>query len=105
MGTFPLDIQLSCTPEAEQRAAEGKTLIGLRIEDEWIGVVAVADVIKETAPEAIRLLQARGIHVVMATGDTLSTATAIGKQVGITDIYARVLPADKVALVKQYQEA
>ncbi len=51
------------------------------------------------------MLQARGIHVVMATGDTLSTATAIGKQVGITDIHARVLPADKVALVKQYQEA
>ncbi len=105
VGTFPLDIKLSCTTEAEQRAVEGKTLIGLRIEDEWIGVVAVADVIKETAPEAIRLLQARGIHVVMATGDTLSTATAIGKQVGITDIHARVLPADKVALVKQYQEA
>ncbi len=41
----------------------------------------------------------------MATGDTLSTATAIGKQVGISDIHARVLPADKVALVKQYQDA
>jgi P-type Cu+ transporter len=104
VGTFPLDIHLACSSEAEQRAGEWKTLIGLRIEDEWIGVVAVADVIKETAPEAIRLLQARGIHVVMATGDTLSTATAIGKQVGITDIHARVLPADKVALVKQYQE-
>lgn len=98
-----MDVPLSCTSEAEQRAEEGKTLIGLRQEDERVGVVAVADVIKESAPEAIRLLQARGIHVVMATGDTLSTATTIGKQVGITDIHARILPADKVALVKQYQ--
>jgi P-type E1-E2 ATPase len=97
-------MHLPCTTEGEQRAAEGKTLIGLRMEDEWIGLVAVADVIKETAPEAVRLLQERGIHVVMATGDTLSTATAIGKQVGINDIHARVLPADKVALVKHYQD-
>lgn len=102
--TFPTDIQLSCADVCESRAAEWKTLVWLCVDDEWMGVVAIADIIKITAPEAIRLLQARGIHVVMATWDTLSTATAIWEQTGITDIHARILPVDKVALIKQYQE-
>jgi Cu+-exporting ATPase len=67
------------------------------------GVVAVADPIKESTPEALRALRAAGLRVVMVTGDNRRTADAVARQLGITDVIAEVLPADKVAAVDRAQ--
>ncbi len=69
------------------------------------GLLAVADPIKETTPEAIRLLHAEGIRVVMLTGDNRATAEAVAKKLGIDDVVAEVLPDGKAEAVKKLQAA
>lgn len=83
---------------------DGKTAMLIAIDGEYRGTVAVADTIKETAPEAIKQLKDLGIEVFMLTGDNERTAKAIAKQVGIDQVIAEVLPEEKAAKVKAIQE-
>lgn len=83
---------------------DGKTVIILASEKIVIGLIAVADVLKENAPEAVRKLASMGIQVHMITGDNARTAQAIAKQAGITSVFAEVLPEDKANHVKKLQE-
>lgn len=81
----------------------GKTAMLIAINGEYSGTIAVADTIKETAPEAIKQLKEMGIEVVMLTGDNERTAQAIAKQAGIDQVIAQVLPEEKAEKVKQLQ--
>jgi P-type Cu+ transporter len=81
----------------------GKTAMLLAIDGNYRGIVAVADTIKESAPEAIKQLQELGMEVIMLTGDNERTAQAIAKQVGITQVIAGVLPEQKAEKVKEIQ--
>jgi len=82
----------------------GKTVMILASEKEIVGLIAVADTLKESSLEAIQKLQKRGIDVYMITGDNRRTADAIAKQVGITNVLAEVLPEDKANEVKKIQQ-
>lgn len=90
--------------EAVRLAEEGKTPMYIARGSELLGLIAVADVVKESAKRAIAKLQELGIEVAMITGDNKRTAQAIAQQVGITRVLAEVLPQDKVAEVKKIQE-
>jgi Cu+-exporting ATPase len=68
------------------------------------GLIAVADPIKESTPEAIRTLRAAGIRIVMATGDGLTTAKAVGSKLGLDEVHGEVRPQDKVDLVERLQK-
>ncbi|MDP2741647.1 MAG: heavy metal translocating P-type ATPase [bacterium] len=83
--------------------SEGKTAMILASEKEVLGIVAVADTIKENTIEAIGALKKKGIQVFMITGDNRRTAEAIAKQIGITNVLAEVLPEDKANEVKKLQ--
>jgi Cu+-exporting ATPase len=84
---------------------QGKTAMILATQDTILGVIAVADTVKETSREAVERLQKRGIEVYMITGDNERTARAIASQVGITNVLAEVLPEDKANEVKKLQQA
>ncbi|GGO00327.1 heavy metal translocating P-type ATPase [Saccharibacillus kuerlensis] len=94
-------------PDMERLESEGKTAMLAAADGRLAGVVAVADTLKESSPEAIRRLRSMGLRVVMITGDNLATARAIAKQAGIdeADVLAEVLPEGKAAEVKKLQEA
>ena len=83
---------------------EGKTPMYISIDNELAGLVAVADIIKETSKEAIEKLKKMGIKTVMLTGDNEKTAKFIAKQVGIDDVISKVLPYQKSQKVKELQE-
>lgn len=85
-------------------AAEGKTPLYFADEQGPLGLIAVADVLKESSPAAVRELRQMGIDVVMLTGDNSTTAQAIGRQAGIEKVVAGVLPGDKERHVRQLQE-
>ncbi|GLO65069.1 heavy metal translocating P-type ATPase [Oceanobacillus kimchii] len=82
---------------------DGKTAMLIAVDGKYRGVVAVADTIKETAPQAIKELQDQGLEVIMLTGDNERTAQAIAKQVGIDQVIAQVLPEEKADKVKEIQ--
>ncbi|OGE37729.1 copper-translocating P-type ATPase [Candidatus Daviesbacteria bacterium RIFCSPLOWO2_01_FULL_39_12] len=82
---------------------EGKTVMMLAQDGKLVGLIAVADTLKETAKEGVDALQRKGIEVVMITGDNQRTANAIAKQVGIKKVYAEVLPQDKEKIVRELQ--
>lgn len=82
---------------------DGKTAMLIAIDGEYKGIVAVADTIKDTAPEAIQELKDQGIDVIMLTGDNERTAQAIAKQVGIEEVIAQVLPEEKADKIKEIQ--
>ncbi len=82
---------------------QGKTAMVVAQDAQAVGVIAVADRIRPTSQEAIAELQALGIQVAMLTGDNERTAQAVGKEVGITRVFAEVLPAEKARYVKQLQ--
>lgn len=90
--------------QAEQLAEEGKTPMYFSCENELIGVIAVADVIKEDSPQAVKELQNMGIHVVMLTGDNEKTAQAIGKQAGVDEVIAGVLPEGKENVIRNLKK-
>ena len=90
--------------EAEQLAEAGKTPLFFGNEDRLLGVIAVADVIKEDSPQAIKELQNMGIHVVMLTGDNERTAKAIGLQAGVDEVIAGVLPEGKEQVIRKLKE-
>ena len=83
--------------------SEGKTVMWLAVNGRATALIGVADTIKEGSREAIATMQARGLTVVMMTGDNEATAQAIGQQVGIGRLFAEVLPAEKASYVKQLQ--
>lgn len=89
--------------ESDQLASEGKTPMYIAIQDQLAGIIAVADVVKESSAHAIKKLHSMGIEVAMITGDNRRTAEAIAKQVGIDRILAEVLPQDKANEVKKLQ--
>ena len=86
-------------------AASGKTPLFFAAGDRFLGIIAVADTIKEDSPQAIRDLRNMGIHVVMLTGDNQRTAEAIGKEAGVNEVIAGVLPDGKEAVIRQLQES
>ncbi len=89
--------------ESDRLAGEGKTPMYIAIDNRLSGIIAVADVVKESSAKAIKKLQSMGIEVAMITGDNRKTAEAIAKQVGITKVLAEVLPQDKSNEVKKLQ--
>lgn len=90
--------------KAEKLAEEGKTPLFFGNGERLLGVIAVADVIKEDSPQAIKELQNMGIHVVMLTGDNERTAKAIGQQAGVDEVIAGVLPEGKEQVIRKLKE-
>ncbi len=89
--------------KAQAMAAQGKTTMYLSAGDKAVGVIAVADTLKENSRESVAQLRAMGLEVVMLTGDNAQTAQAIAKQLGVDNVEAEVLPADKVEVVRRLQ--
>ena len=85
-------------------ADQGKTPLFFALDRKLLGIIAVADVIKADSAEAIRQLENMGIHVVMLTGDNEKTANAIGKQAGVNEVIAGVLPNEKEAVIRALKE-
>lgn len=90
-------------PQAEKLRAEGASVMYLAVDGEFAGLLAVSDPIKTSTPEALEVLKAAGLRVVMATGDGLTTAKAVGLKLGIDEVHGEVQPADKLNLVAQLQ--
>lgn len=91
------------TTQAEALRQRGASVMYLAVDQHLAGLLAVSDPIKSTTPEAIEKLKATGIRIIMATGDGLSTARSVGKQLGIDEVHGEVKPADKLALVERLQ--
>ena len=90
--------------EAQRLAEEGKTPLFFAKDGKLIGIIAVADVIKEDSPQAVKELQNMGIRVVMLTGDNERTAKAIGREAGVDEVIAGVLPDGKESVIRKLQE-
>jgi len=91
------------TDEIKKMESEGKTVVVLATKEKTLGVIAIADTIRETAKEAVAQLQKQKIEVSLITGDNPRTAAAIANQLGIKRYFAQVLPADKEKAVRQLQ--
>ncbi|WP_461181356.1 heavy metal translocating P-type ATPase, partial [Virgibacillus kimchii] len=87
-----------------EMSGEGKTVVFVLLEDELIGMIALADIVRDTAKEAIATLKENGVHSIMLTGDNKKVANWVAKQLGIDEVYAEVLPDDKANQVKKIQE-
>jgi len=90
--------------KAEGFASKGKTPLFFALNDRLLGLIAVADVIKEDSPQAIRELQNMGIRVIMLTGDNKQTAEAIGHQAGVDEVIAGVLPEGKEQVIRELKQ-
>ena len=99
-----VDVSEEIKKQAEQLAEEGKTPLFFAKEHQLLGMIAVADVIKEDSPKAVKELQNMGIHVVMLTGDNERTAKAIGEQAGVDEVIAGVLPEGKERVIRSLQK-
>ena len=97
-------ISSSMQKKSEELACQGKTPLFFAADGRLSGIIAVADTIKEDSEQAIRELQNMGIHVVMLTGDNQRTAEAIGKQAGVNEVVAGVLPDGKEAVIRELQK-
>jgi Cu+-exporting ATPase len=105
-GRLLTDLGASSAPlmsDADALRQQGETVVLVSIDGRAAGLVGVADRIKSTTREAIRALHAEGLHIVMLTGDSLVTAQAVAREVGIDQVEAEVLPAQKVDVVKRLQ--
>ncbi|HEX9424149.1 MAG TPA: heavy metal translocating P-type ATPase [Pyrinomonadaceae bacterium] len=89
--------------KAESLRVDGQTVMFVVVDGKSAGLLGVADPIKESTPEAIRQLHAEGIHIVMLTGDSRTTANAVAKKLNIDEVVAEVLPNQKVEVVKKFQ--
>jgi len=87
--------------KADELSGQGKTPLFFTKDNELVGIIAVADAIKEESPEAIRQLRGMGIHVVMLTGDNERTAKAVGELAGVDEVIAGVLPDGKEAVIRR----
>jgi Cu+-exporting ATPase len=92
------------TKRAEELRAEGATVILAAVDSRLVGLLAIADPIKATTPDAIRALKEEGIRVVMLTGDNRTTATAVAAKLGIAEVEAEILPENKGQVVKQLRD-
>ncbi len=97
-------IPLSMIKKSEELANQGKTPLFFACDEQLIGIIAVADVIKEDSPQAVKELQNMGIRVVMLTGDNERTAKEIGKQAGVDHVIAGVLPEGKESVIRDLKE-
>ncbi len=89
---------------AEAMRKEGQTVMFVSADDKLVGLLAVSDPIKETTPQAIRALHDEGLRVVMLTGDNKVTADAVAAKLGIDQVVAEVLPDEKAAVIKRFQD-
>ncbi len=89
--------------QAEALRAQGASVMHLAVDAKLAGLLAVSDPIKATTPDALKSLRAAGLRVVMATGDGLTTARAVGQRLGIDEVHGEVKPADKLELVARLQ--
>jgi Cu+-exporting ATPase len=89
--------------QAERLRADGKTALFAAVDSKVAAIVAVADPIKESTPEAVRALTDEGVRMVMLSGDSRATAEAVGRRLGIQEVMAEVLPEQKVEAVKRLQ--
>ena len=89
---------------AERLGAEGQTVMFVAIEKQLAGLIGVADPVKPSTPEAIRLLHDAGVRIVMLTGDSRATAEAVARRLGIDEVHAEVLPNQKGEIVKELQK-
>ena len=87
-----------------KRSAEGKTVVFLLIDDKLIGMIALADIVRETAKEAIATLKEQNVHSIMLTGDNKKVANWVAEQLAIDEVYAEVLPDEKAKQIKQLKE-
>jgi Cu+-exporting ATPase len=97
--TQPLD------QEGERLRGDGATVINISLDGKLAGLIAIADPVKPSTPEALKALAADGIKVIMLTGDNRTTANAVARKLGITDVEAEVLPDQKSAVVAKLQKA
>ena len=98
------NISAELAQKAGELAADGKTPLFFAQEGRLIGIIAVADVMKEESPEAMRQLRAMGVRVVMLTGDNLRTARAIGRAAGVDYVAADLLPGEKESVIRRLSE-
>jgi Cu+-exporting ATPase len=97
--TQPLDQQ------AERLRGDGATVINIAVDGKLAGLFAIADPVKASTPDALKALAAEGVKVIMLTGDNRTTANAVARKLGITDVEAEVLPDQKSAVVTKLQKA
>ncbi len=98
------EIPADARTRAAMLAEQGKTPVYFASDGKYVGMIAVADVIKEDSPQAVRELQGMGIHVVMLTGDNERTARAVGKQAGVDQVIAGVKPDGKESVIRRLKE-
>ena len=94
---------LALEPEADSLRAEGATAIFMAVDGRAAAIIAIADPIKPTTPQAVQALKAEGVRLVMMTGDNRTTALAVARKLGIDEVEADVLPQDKAAVVEKLQ--
>jgi Cu+-exporting ATPase len=94
----------SLLEKSESLRREGATVMFVAVDAKLAGLVAVADPVRESTPEAIRRLRAAGLRIIMATGDGLTTAKAVAARLGIDEVYGEVRPEDKLKLVSRLQK-
>lgn len=87
----------------ESQEEQGKTVMSLGVDGKIRGIIAVADILKESAREAIEELKRDGLEIIMLTGDNTRTASAIGKELGIDKVFAELLPGEKASVIKNLQ--
>ncbi|MDQ3068559.1 MAG: cadmium-translocating P-type ATPase [Acidobacteriota bacterium] len=90
-------------PQAEELRRQGQTVMFVGIDGKMAGLLGIADRIKASTPEALRALKAEGLHIIMLTGDSRTTAEAVAATLGLSDVRAEVLPAQKRDIVRQLQ--
>ncbi len=95
----------SLNDQAERLRGDGATVINIAVDGKLAGLFAIADPVKASTPDALRALAAEGIKVIMLTGDNRTTANAVAKSLGISDVEAEVLPDQKSAVVAKLQKA
>jgi Cu+-exporting ATPase len=94
----------SLKSQGDALRAEGASVMYLAVDGKPAGLLAVSDAIKETTPDALQTLRDSGLRIIMATGDGVATAQAVGKKLGIDEVHGEVKPADKLALVERLQK-
>jgi P-type Cu+ transporter len=94
----------SMVAQAEALRIEGASVMHLAVDGQLAGLLAVSDPIKASTPEALAALKTAGLRIIMATGDGLTTAKAVGAKLGIEEVYGEVKPQDKLALVERLQK-